>query len=209
MTPLQVIELIAVVSAAFYGVLLAVRTEMDVTGMFAVAFVAAFGGGTLRDVFLNREPLFWIAYPHYPLIVFGIALLASFLPRVITALERYLTIPDALGMGAFTITGASLALRADTTWFLASLFGVLTGCFGGVIAEIVCNRVPETFRPGRPMNLTCCFAGGWVFIIAQHLEMPRPGPMILGAAVVTIFRLLAVRFKWSYPRVGVSEEEAT
>lgn len=79
---LQALEFLAVIEAAAFGVLLARSKRMDVVGAFCVAFIVAFGGGTLRDVLLDRQPLFWIANEHYAWTVFGIALLGAFLPRL-------------------------------------------------------------------------------------------------------------------------------
>lgn len=197
MRPIEIIELLAVVAAALYGILLAVRSGMDFTGIFAIAFAAAFGGGTLRDVFLDRQPLFWIEASHYPVIVLGMTVLAVLLPKAALAMEKYLVLPDALGMGLFSVAGAAIATDAQTTYFLAALFGVMTGTFGGVVAAIMCNRVPSTFQPGTPLNITCCFLGAWVFLLANHWAMERPWAMTLGVVVVTIMRLLSIRYHWT------------
>lgn len=202
MTPIQIVETLAVISFSIYGVLLASRSGMDVTGMFAVAFAAAFGGGTVRDLCLDRHPMFWIQNAHYPVIVFAIAMLALFLPKLLTRLEGSLLIPDAVGLGLFTIAGADLALKSDTTLFLATLFGVVTGCLGGVMADIACNRIPTTFRPGAPLNITCSFVGGWCFVGGLEAGLPRPWAMVLGAVVVTVFRIVSVKRGWSFPTVG-------
>ncbi|MFD2303865.1 trimeric intracellular cation channel family protein [Roseibacillus ishigakijimensis] len=197
MQPIDFIELLAVVSSACFGILLAARSGMDLTGIFAVAFAAAFGGGTLRDLFLARQPLFWMESPHYPVIVFFLCLLSVILPRVVIRLEPHLVVPDSIGAGSFTMAGAAIAIDSGTTLFLSALFGVMTGTFGAVIAEIICNRLPATFRPGSPLNITCCFVGAWIFLLAYQWGMPRPGAMVVGFLVVTVFRFLAVRNYWT------------
>lgn len=211
MQPIDYIELMAVVAAAIYGILLAARAGMDVTGLFVVAFAAAFGGGTLRDLCLDRHPLFWIERPQYPVIVFALSLLAVIFPKGVAASERFLSLPDALGMGLFTVAGAAIAWDAGTSYFLAALFGVMTGTFGGVIAEIICNRVPATFQPGSPLNISCCFVGAWCFLLTNETLLARPWAMVLGVAVATLFRLLALRFRWSFGplnRFGPDSDES-
>ena len=96
---LPLVESIAVIASAIYGILLACRKEMDVVGVIAVAFAVAFGGGTLRDLCLDRTPLFWIANDHYVMLVMGIAIVGSFIPHLIDHTKRFLDIPDAVGMG--------------------------------------------------------------------------------------------------------------
>lgn len=194
------IEFLAVVVGALYGVLLAARQGMDVVGVFTVASVVAFGGGTLRDLFLGRYPLFWIGNPHYPVVVFVIALLAGLIVRYFKRIRPLLLFPDALGMGLFTMAGASIALDYHTTWFLAAILGTITGTFGGVLGDIVCNQIPSLFRPA-PLQATCAFAGAWIFIFSMELELPENWAMVLGVVVIVLFRLAAVRWKWSFPSV--------
>lgn len=197
MRPLELIELLAVVTASIYGILLAARSGLDMTGIFAVAFAASFGGGTLRDLCLGRQPLFWIGAPHYPVIVFLLSLFSIVVPKWVLRMEKYLVVPDALGMSLFAVAGSAIALDAGTSLFLAALFGVMTGTFGGVVADIICNRVPTSFKPGTPLNLTCCFAGSWAFLAANHWTLPRPWAMTLGIVLATVMRILAVKHHWT------------
>lgn len=185
---------------------------MDATGLFAVAFAMAFGGGTVRDLCLDRHPLFWIENSHYAIIVFVIALIAALAPGLVGKFERFLILPDAIGMGLFTVAGADIALDSGTSMFLAVLFGVITGTFGGVLADIICNEIPVLFRPGTPLCATCCFAGAWVFVLAQKLGVPQQYSFILGFCAVVAARLSAIRWRIALPRVyrmqpGNDEEE--
>ena len=139
----DVLETMAVVASGAYGVLVARRHQMDFVGFFSLALIVAFGGGTLRDLFLDRHPLFWIREHHYPLIIFALAFITSFLPAIRDSTERILKYPDSLGLGLFSIAGATAAIDARTSLFIAALMGVITGTFGGVIGDIVCNKVPS------------------------------------------------------------------
>jgi len=194
------IEFLAVISAAIYGVLLAARKGMDITGVFAVAFAISFGGGTLRDLFLDRHPLFWIANPHYVVTVFVISMAAGLILRFVKRIQPLLLYPDALGMGLFTMSGTALALENGTDWFLAVILGTITGTFGGVIGETICNEVPSLFRPG-PLAATCAFTGAWCYPVSLHFGLSIPVAMIIGTSVIFIFRVLAVLFSWQFPAV--------
>ena len=205
----QLIELIAVIAGAIYGVLLARRHQMDFVGAFSIAFICAFGGGTLRDLLLDRHPLFWIRAEHYPVIVFGIALVISFIRRVPDWLERVVDIADAAGLGLFSVVGATAAIEQGTSLFIASVLGVVTGTFGGVIGDVVCNKVPSLFRTA-PLYATCAFGGCWLLFALQRL--PMPNDIATGTAVVSIVvvRLLAIRFQWRLPQFddGVTGESS-
>lgn len=194
------IEFLAVIVSAIYGVLLAARKGMDIVGVFVVALAVAFGGGTIRDLFLDRTPLFWIANPHYPLIVFGIAILSGLILRFVGKIRPLLVLPDALGMALFTLTGTAFALDAGTTWFVAVLLGVITGTFGGVLGDMICNEVPSLFIPS-PLNASCAFTGAWVYIGILHFGGPEELALSVGIAVIVLFRLAAVRWNWCFPAI--------
>ena len=199
---MQLIEMLAVISSGVYGVLLARRNKMDLVGVYSIAFITAFGGGTLRDVLLDRTPLFWIKQAHYPLLVFLLALAAVLLRRF-TAWERmaqrWLFLPDAFGLGLFSIVGAGYALEANTSLFVASLFGVITGTFGGVIGDIVCNEVPNLFRAHTPLYATCSFVGCWVYMLLSQANVPENITLWIGILTVVAMRLVAVRWDLRLP----------
>ena len=189
-----VIEFLAVVSGAIFGVLLARRKKMDFVGVLAVACMTSFGGGTVRDVLLDRHPLFWISNPHYPMLVFAVAAVASLIPRIPDWFTRFLDIPDAFGLALFSVVGTDFALQASVAPFVAVLFGVITGTFGGVMGDIVCNEVPSLFRPSTPLYATCAFVGGWVLIGCKTLQLPEDIALWTSTAVVVIMRLIALRY---------------
>ncbi|MCA9738205.1 MAG: trimeric intracellular cation channel family protein [Gemmatimonadota bacterium] len=196
----DLIELFAVLSAGLYGVLLARKKGMDLVGVFSVSCIIAFGGGTLRDLFLDRTPLFWIANPHYPVLIFLISVVASIVrfPEEGRVL-RLLYVPDALGLGLFSALGAGFALAEGTSLFVASLLGVITGTFGGVLGDIVSNEIPSLFRSGTTLYATCAFLGSWTFLLLHTVGMPEPGPVVAGIAVTVILRLAAVVRDWKLP----------
>jgi uncharacterized membrane protein YeiH len=189
-----VIEVLAVISGAVFGVLLARRKGMDFVGVFSVAFMTAFGGGTLRDVLLDRHPLFWIQYSWYPVIVFVVAAVVSLIPKIPKSAERLLHFPDAMGLGLFSILGTEIALEQGVSPFVAVLFGVMTGTFGGVIGDIACNEVPNLFRPATPLYATCAFIGGWILLVCKMMPLPDSADFLISAAVVVVLRLLALKF---------------
>lgn len=200
MPALVAIEFLAVVVSSIYGVLLAARKGMDLVGVFIVAFAVAFGGGTLRDLFLDRTPLFWIANAHYPVVVFGITMISGAIVRYINRIRRLLVFPDALGMALFTLTGTGFALEAETSLFVAALLGVITGTFGGVLGDVICNEVPSLFVPS-PLNATCSFAGAWLYIGLLEFGVPNNPAMVAGIVLIVLFRLAAVKWNWCFPAV--------
>jgi uncharacterized membrane protein YeiH len=199
---LQAIEFLAVIAAAIFGLLLARSKQMDVVGVVCVTFIVAFGGGTLRDVLLDRELLFWIQHEHYAWIVFGIAIVGSMLPRLPGRLESWLNLPDAIGMALFSIAGAGVAIRTEAftvSPFIASLFGVMTGTFGGVLGDIACNDVPRLFRPTVPLYASGSFVGCWVYLLLRETAAGVPVALWSGTATIVILRLAALRWNLRLP----------
>lgn len=196
---LPLLQYLAVISAACFGVLLARSKGMDLIGVCTLAFTVAFGGGTLRDVLLDRSPLFWIAEQHYAWTVLGIAVVGSLIPRLPSDLTKWLHLPDALGLGLYSIVGAGIALQLDTPLLIASFFGVITGTFGGVIGDIVCNEVPNLFRPSVPLYASCSFLGCWVFLGLLEAGVSDATAQWVAVVFILVMRMLALRFDWSLP----------
>lgn len=196
---LFVIEVAAVLAFAYSGVIEARRSGFDYVGVFIVAVVTAFGGGTLRDVLLDRHPLYWIEHWEFLLLIFGVTAAELLLMRFNKDLSslKMLTVIDALGLGLFCASGTGIALAMNTPLLPASLIGVITGTFGGVIRDMLCNRKPQLFQPTEPLYATCAFLGAWSYIL---LHGRAPALALVACIVVTfLFRVLAVRFDLRLP----------
>jgi uncharacterized membrane protein YeiH len=195
MTLIKFIEIMAVLVGAFSGFIEARRKRMDLVGVFTVAFITAFGGGTLRDILLDHRPLFWVTHQEYAILIFVLALVASPLIRTLRQIvsERLIVIADAVGLGLFSIAGVSAALDANMPIFIASMMGVITGIFGGVLRDIVCNEVPMVFRDGKPYAI-CSFLGSWMFLILRKFEVSPDFALWSSATFIIGLRLLTWKF---------------
>ncbi|TFW35651.1 trimeric intracellular cation channel family protein [Massilia horti] len=195
MTLIKFIEIIAILVGAFSGFIEARRKRMDMVGVFTVAFITAFGGGTLRDILLDRRPLFWVTHQEYAILIFVLALVATPLIRTVRQIvsERLIVIADAIGLGMFSVVGVAAALDAHMPIFIASMMGVITGIFGGVLRDIVCNEVPMVFRDGKPYAI-CAFLGNWLFLAMKHYHFPHDLAIWWSAVFISGLRLVTWRF---------------
>ena len=195
MTLIKFIEIMAILVGAFSGFIEARRKRMDLVGVFTVAFITAFGGGTLRDILLDKRPLFWVTHQEYAIAIFILALVASPLIRTLRQIvsERLIVLADAVGLGLFSIAGVSAALAADMPIFIASMMGVITGIFGGVLRDIVCNEVPMVFRDGKPYAI-CAFLGNWLFLIMGKYGVPDDFALWSSCLFISGLRLLTWKF---------------
>ncbi len=192
------VELVAVLAAAFSGFAESQRKSMDVVGVFTVAFITAFGGGTLRDVLLERRPFFWVEHQEYVIVIFALSLVAT---PVMRHAHRFIPnagfiAADAIGLGFFSITGVSLALDAGMPMFTATMMGVITGVFGGVLRDVILNEVPIVLRDNRPYALTAFF-GCWFYLLMRNAGAEPALALWTSASLITITRLIAWRDDWS------------
>ena len=197
------LELMGTAAFAVSGVISANRKKMDVVGICVCGFLASFGGGTLRDVLIDRRPFFWA---EHQLVLLGVLLLcmacAGFLQRQPPARgEQWLQIPDAIGLGLFCATGLHLSWTTGQPPVVAIMMGVITGTFGGVLRDMVCNEIPSLFRDHRPYAL-CALAGGLAYAALVWLGAPEWLPVAACAAVTTGSRLLTLWLQWTLPTVG-------
>ncbi|MGB9989181.1 trimeric intracellular cation channel family protein [Massilia sp. SM-13] len=192
---ITIIEVIAILVGALSGFIEARRKRMDIVGVFTVAFITAFGGGTLRDILLDRRPLFWVHHQEYAILIFVLALIAAPLIRTLRHIvsERLIVVADAVGLGLFAVAGVSQAQAANMPIFIASMMGVITGIFGGVLRDIVCNEVPMVFRDGKPYAI-CAFFGAWLYIGLQYTDVSDDVALWSSAATITVLRLLTWKF---------------
>jgi len=188
---------LAVIASAISGSLEARKHNMDIVGAASVAFITAFGGGTLRDLLLGRTPIFWLVDPWLSIATFIVAILSFYLIKNIP--DKLLFIPDALGLGFFSVLGATYALQMNLPLLIASLMGVVTGVFGGILRDIVCNQIPNVFKRDTELYATCSFLGTWTCIILIRLHVDPAIASWMGTFVVFALRVLAVRYRLTLP----------
>ena len=201
------VEAVGTLAFAVSGIIEARRRGMDLVGVYAAAILTAFGGGTLRDLMLDRHPLFWIRYQAWPLLILGLIVLAwpwfrepgkTFGTRRV---QLAIDITDALGLAICAALGASITLRTpgcEDKWFIAAVMAVVSSAFGGVLRDIVCNEIPNVFKPTH-LYATAAFAGGWVYV-GLHLLGVAPQVCFGAAFTATLtMRLAAMRFGLKLP----------
>lgn len=192
------LDLAGVVVFALSGVIVALRSRMDPFGMLVLAAVTGIGGGTLRDVVLGVTPVFWIADTTYLWAVIITVILASAGFRYIHRVTRtFLPITDAFGLAIFTVIGTHRALELGTPVLVAVLMGLLTGVAGGVIRDVLANRMPMVLR--EEIYATASIAGGATFVGLAVLEVGLTVTVVAALAVTLGVRLAAIRWHLRLP----------
>lgn len=201
------IEVVATLAFALSGLVEAARKRLDAVGVCVVAGLTAFGGGTLRDVLLDRRPFFWVQHAGWVWALLALSLGAMLFMRTrhLRPTERAMLWPDALGLGLYAASGTQIALQAQMPPLIAVLMGVVSAAFGGVLRDIVCNQIPAAFSDHRPYAVLA-FAGGWAVVGTQALGGSDEAALAAGALVASCLRLLALFLDWRVPAWRIDED---
>jgi uncharacterized membrane protein YeiH len=193
-------EIIGTLAFALSGLIEAARKKLDLVGMAMVTFLAAFGGGTLRDILLDRRPFFWVENHIWIWVILAICVLALVFMRSrhVEPTERATAWPDALGLGIFGAGGTQLAIDAGLPAIVAVVMGVITAVFGGVLRDVVVNEMPRAFADYQPYSVLA-FTGGWLVVLLNAVGVSAFIAVGLGAVFITSLRFLAMLFSWRLP----------
>lgn len=191
------VGLAAVAVNALTGVLDAGRKQMDLVGVVMVGTATALGGGTVRDILLQR-PVFWLSDQIYLIVALATTLVVFFAVRGLRLPQRLFLIPDAIGLALFTVVGTQISLQAGAPWLAASLLGVITGVVGGVVRDVLCNEVPLIFVRGE-LYATAAWIGSLALVGLQALGVSAVASAWAGMATVLGVRLAAMAFKITLP----------
>jgi uncharacterized membrane protein YeiH len=200
-----VLELLGVAVFAVSGVLATGRRGLDVLGMAVTAVVTAIGGGTLRDVLLDRHPIFWIADSSYLWVILAATAVTLGYVRFWIPSRRAVLIADALGLAFFTITGAQVAQQVGHSAAIAVLMGTITGVAGGVIRDVLTGEIPLVLRPGR-LYATAAIGGAALYVLLSGAGISRDAAALAGMGATVGLRLAAIFWRLELPAVLLPED---
>lgn len=195
---LHALFLIAIVAEAMTAAIAAGKREMDWVGVCLLGCVTALGGGTTRDVVLGNHPLTWVQHPSYLLLTGGAALFTIAIARYMPKLRNVFLFLDAVGLVVFTVIGCAIALRMQLPVVVVIASGMLTGCVGGVLRDILCNSIPLLFR--AELYATVSIITGLIYISGLRLGFHHDLVMAVAMLTGLSLRLLALRYGWSMPK---------
>ncbi|HKI77352.1 MAG TPA: trimeric intracellular cation channel family protein [Ignavibacteriaceae bacterium] len=187
---IYLVDLAGVAVFSISGALSAGRKGLDLLGVLVISIVTAIGGGTLRDLLLNRHPIFWIADPDYLIIIIAAALFTIFYVRLRKPPGNALLIADALGLSFFVISGTQIAETAGMHPIIIIIMGTMTGVAGGVIRDILSAEVPLILR--RDIYATAAILGSGIYLISQQLGAVKEIAFFAGFITIVVLRLLAI-----------------
>lgn len=193
-----VIEILGTISFSMSGSFAAMQKRLDPFGVLIIAFVTSVGGGTVRDILLD-VPVFWM----HNMLMCSLIFITCILSMIFKSIEKKFRVTlflfDSFGLGLFTIVGIQKGLSADLHPLICLTLGTITGCFGGIIRDILLNRIPLIFR--KEIYATACLLGGSVFLmLIKYSSFTYTFVQISTILLIVLIRTLAVKYQWQIPK---------
>lgn len=203
---LYLLDLCGVAVFAVSGALVAGRKQrFDLLGVAVIAIVTAIGGGTIRDVLLDRHPVFWIEDPTYLLVILAAAALTMVYARFHQPPRISLLVADALGLALFTISGAQVAEQRDLSGTIVVVMATVTGTAGGLLRDVLSAEVPLLLRQSE-LYATAAIAGATAYLLLQAAGLERTPAALAGMATVAGLRLASILWRLRLPVFRVEDE---
>lgn len=191
------IDVLGTFSFAVSGAFAAMEKKLDLFGVLILAFITSIGGGTIRDLLIGNTPVTWLLFPSIAWVIAAGAAGTLFFGHRLKQIESLLTVFDALGLGLFTIIGIQKGLVHHLSPGVCITLGTITGCFGGVLRDVVLNKVPLIFQ--KDIYASASILGGIAYFLLIYI--PIPDAIAAGLGIILIFatRMLGIRYRWHLP----------
>lgn len=196
---LYILDMIGVIACAIAGTLLAQHKGFDIAGCILVAMVNAIGGGTLRDMALDRHPLFWMTDINYLIVITLTSLIVQVFFHLYQKIDNALKLFDAIGLAAFSVIGFKVALAQDMMPVIAIMMGVWTAILGGLLRDMICNEIPLLLQ--REIYITASIAGSAIYLLLDYFGINARLNEFVMLGVIFSVRMLALRFDWHLPSI--------
>jgi uncharacterized membrane protein YeiH len=198
---IQFLDLFGTMAFAVTGALKAIEHKLDIFGVIVLSVITGLAGGIMRDVLLGKIPPSGISSLSYVSIAIVTAIVVFFLYPKIKRQMRLFLIFDALGLGVFTIIGATIAFNMYGFNILLMIFGgIITAIGGGIIRDTLVNETPLVFR--KELYASISFIGVILYILLIYGGMNLEVSSIICISFVTVLRVVALRFEWNLPVRG-------
>lgn len=200
MTLLNIITYSGTFVFALTGALKARKFKMDIFGGLVVAFATAYGGGTIRDLLIGVKPVNWVNDYFALGLVFAGSIITFLLKEGVNKFSKTIFFTDALGIGLFTAAGIEVAQRNGVNDAYALIMGVISATFGGLIADIFCNAVPNLFKKGE-LYATACAIGGGFYLLLQNTNIDKNLNLLICVLMVLLIRIFSKRNMLQLPNI--------
>lgn len=195
----KLIDILGTIAFAVSGVYAAMEKRLDLFGVVIIAFVTAIGGGTIRDLMIGDLPVSWIRNINYTFIIIITTAVVILFRNVMKNFKKTLLVFDSIGLGFFTILGIQKGIYFDLHPVVCVALGTITGCFGGVIRDMMVNNIPVIFQ--KEIYASACIAGGTVYFVLLMLGVNTEINEAISILCIFLIRIFAIRYDWQLPKI--------
>jgi len=193
-----ILMMIGTLAMSISGSLTSMEKRFDVFGVIIIAYVTSVGGGTLRDLILNRE-VFWLIEPSYLYIIIGGSVFSMIFRKKLNYLRTFLLLFDTIGLALFTILGAEIGLAYELNFINIVIVATITGVVGGILRDVLVNEIPVIFK--KEIYATISIAGASLFLVLRKTELNDTATHLIPIFLIIVLRLIVVYFKISLPSI--------
>ena len=193
------LDILGTFAFAISGALVASDKNFDLFGVLIIAFVTAVGGGMLRDVLINAHPINWIGDLNYVWTILAAVITTILFKSKILPLSKTLFLSDTIGLGVFTLLGLQKGLAYNLHPIIALIMGMISAVFGGVLRDILTNKVPLIFE--KEIYASACLVGGVLYLSLDYFEVNQNVSFVFAASIIFSIRLVAVKFHLQLPKI--------
>jgi uncharacterized membrane protein YeiH len=194
---LDIIETGGTIAFGLSGAFMAMEKRLDPFGVIIITFVTAIGGGTVRDMLIGKTPVTWLQDDSTALEILATAIAALLFGKYLKQLSKTMFFFDSLGLGLFTVVGIEKGQEAGLSPLICIALGTTTGCFGGVLRDVLLNNIPLIFR--KEIYASACIAGGILYFSLVQTGILLEYITTITIVFIVLIRVIAVRYKISLP----------
>jgi uncharacterized membrane protein YeiH len=194
---LDIIETGGTIAFGLSGAFMAMEKRLDPFGVIIITFVTAIGGGTVRDMLIGKTPVTWLQDDSTALEILATAIAALLFGKYLKQLSKTMFFFDSLGLGLFTVVGIEKGQEAGLSPLICVALGTTTGCFGGVLRDVLLNNIPLIFR--KEIYASACIAGGILYFSLVQTGILLEYITTITIVFIVLIRVIAVRYKISLP----------
>lgn len=199
--------LLGVAFFSISGAIAAGEAKLDWVGVFFLAFVTSLGGGTVRDIVLNRDVIFWVQDYNYILIVLASSIFTIIYTRLYSVSEKTMEYADALGLALFSISGTQISEALGASIPVAILMGITTGTSGGIIRDIMLGRIPLLFRPTETLYSAVALMGILIYFLLKLIFIPELLATLSGIMFIAVLRVCSIHFNITVPEYDLNRRK--
>ena len=193
------LDMVGVFACTVAATVLAKRLALDIFGALLVSFVGSIGGGTLRDVLLNRHPVFWLEDLNYFYLIVATSLMVQVFYYGFEKLDKVIRWFDALGLAAFTVIGIEAALSKGMQMPIVVMMGVMTAVAGGIMRDVLCRQLPLLLH--KEIYITASLIGSVFYLVLLHFEVSLWLRDVATLLLIFAIRMFAVYRQWNLPNI--------